>query len=473
MGLDNFCLTIPTYRPEKVVRTVLEYDAHFSKFGHEIPIYIFDDSAYNRTAANLSKIASQLQSPVWVIGKEEKKAFLEELASEMACSDSDLATLTKMLRPSFGGNRNHIVLYTFGQKFMAVDDDICPYGLVTPNLNRGIEDENLVIKGNPVSLNRVTPDKKEEDLIGAFLEVLGQPAGAVDGFLRGEYVRDPKAELYKNKSQVLAASESVFHLVPSKEDFSDAKIKMAETCLTGTDNLDSLDFAYFFLNDLSAQSLQDDGHVFVVSVYHPFVTKENWKNACGVSGYDNTEGLPAFFPTALRFENYAYRLWIQKEEYASAHIKAFQHHNRDAHERASLPSEIVNEEFANLLKDKLRASLGSIGPVNLAFDDDGKVTERETEAILSLGRKVYADVEERIRESDPHSGRYRQLIGFPRALRTEFMDFDADAFYQKAQQTIREEFNLIVESQKLWPRCLEAVRKMQAKKGLPLRRITA
>lgn len=473
MGLDNFCLTIPTYRPERVVQTVLDYNGHFSRFGHEIPIYVFDDSAYNRTAANLSRIASQLQSPVWVIGKEEKKSFLEELASEMACSDSDLAILTKMLRPSFGGNRNHIVLYTFGQKFMAVDDDICPYGLVTPNLNLGTEDKNLVIKGNPVSLKRVTPHKKEEDLIGAFLEVLGQPVGAVDGFLRGEYVQDPKAELYKNKSQVLAASESVFHLVPSREDFSNAKIKMAETCLTGTDNLDSLDFAYFFLNDPSAQRLQDDGHVFIVSVYHPFVTKENWKNACGVSGYDNTEGLPAFFPTTLRFENYAYRLWIQKEEYASAHIKAFQHHNRDAHERASLPSEIVNEEFANLLKDKLRLSLGEIGPVTLAFDYDGKVFREETDQILNLGKKVYGEVKDKISDSDPSSRRYEQLCSFAQELRTEFLGFDADAFYQKAQHTIREEFNLIVESQKLWPRCLEAVRKMQAKKRLPLRRITA
>ena len=248
---------------------------------------------------------------------------------------------------------------------------------------------------------------------------------------------------------------------------------MAETCLTGTDNLDSLDFAYFFLNDPSAQSLQDDGHVFIVSVYHPFVTKENWKNACGASGYDNTEGLPAFFPTKLRFENYAYRLWIQREGYASAHIKAFQHHDRNAHERASLPNEIVNEEFANLLKDKLRQSLSGIGPVTMSFDYDGTITDEETVPILSLGRKVCADVEERIRDSDQHSGRYRQLIRFAQELRTEFMNFDAAAFYQKAQQVIQEEFTYIAESQKLWPRCLEAVKNIQAGKGLPSHRIKA
>ncbi len=473
MGTDNFCLTIPTYRPERVIKTVLEYGAHFYKFGREVPIYIFDDSADNQAAANLSKRASRLQSPLFVVGREEKKVFLEELASEMDCSDSERVLLERMLRPSFGGNRNHIVLYTLGQRFMAVDDDICPYGLVAPNLNQGEEDGNLMIKGNPISLKKAAYHKKEEDLVSAFLEVLGQPVEAVDGFLRGEYVQDPKAELYKNKSQVLAASESVFHLVPQKKDFSKARIKMAETCLTGTDNLDSLDFAYFFLNDRLAQDLQDNGHVFVVSVYHPFVTKENWKNACGVSGYDNREGLPSFFPTTLRFENYAYRLWIQAKGYASAHVKAFQHHDREVHERASLASEIVNEEFANLLKDKLRTSLSSIGLVNLTFDYDGEVSRREISQILDLGKKVHGDIGRELRVSASDSLRERELATLARDLSAELENFEAERFFLKAQQRIREEYSLIRDSQRIWPRCLKAVRNIQSKKGLPLRRIKA
>ena len=215
MGLDRFCLTIPTYRPERVVQTVLDYDAHFSKFGHEIPIYVFDDSDHNLAAANLSRIFPQLHRPVLVVGRKEKQAFLEELAVEVNCSGQDRIILERMLRPSFGGNRNHILLYTLGQKFMAVDDDIRPYGLVTFDLNKRREDPNLVIKGSPISLKKVSPCKIEEDLVSAFLEVLGQTAGVVNGFLRGEYVQDPKADLYKNKSQILAASESVFHLVLS------------------------------------------------------------------------------------------------------------------------------------------------------------------------------------------------------------------------------------------------------------------
>ena len=54
---------------------------------------------------------------------------------------------------------------------------------------------------------------------------------------------------------------------------------------------------------------------------------------CGVAGYDNTFGLPPFFPTRLRFEDYIYRLWIQQEGIAAAHVDAAQNHIKNNYMR--------------------------------------------------------------------------------------------------------------------------------------------
>ena len=54
---------------------------------------------------------------------------------------------------------------------------------------------------------------------------------------------------------------------------------------------------------------------------------------CGVAGYDNTFGLPPFFPTRLRFEDYIYRLWVQQDGIAAAHVDAAQNHIRSNYMR--------------------------------------------------------------------------------------------------------------------------------------------
>ena len=53
--------------------------------------------------------------------------------------------------------------------------------------------------------------------------------------------------------------------------------------------------------------------VYVLVNFRPVLTKKNWRMDSGVAGYDNTFGLPPFFPTWLRFEDYIYRLWIQQD----------------------------------------------------------------------------------------------------------------------------------------------------------------
>ena len=47
-------------------------------------------------------------------------------------------------------------------------------------------------------------------------------------------------------------------------------------------------------------------------------------------------GLPPFFPTRLRFEDYIYRLWVQQDGVAAAHVDAAQTpHQKQLHAQSA------------------------------------------------------------------------------------------------------------------------------------------
>src|SRR5205823_6565498 len=112
------------------------------------------------------------------------------------------------------------------------------------------------------------------------------------------------------------------------------------------------------------------------------LTSKNWRMDCGVAGYDNTFGLPPFFPTRLRFEDYIYRLWIQQPAFASAHVDAAQNHTRSSYMRNPVSAEIFNEEVSNLLKRKIKASVSRVEEFGVSFDYDGEVTAEDAKFIL-------------------------------------------------------------------------------------------
>ena len=102
-----------------------------------------------------------------------------------------------------------------------------------------------------------------------------------------------------------------------------------------------------YLND-EQQSHSDLHHfndVYVLDNFRPVVTNKNWRIDCGVGGYDNRLGLPPFFPTRLRFEDYIYRLWIQQDGVVSAHTDAVQTHIKNNYMRNPLAMDVFNEEI--------------------------------------------------------------------------------------------------------------------------------
>ena len=102
---------------------------------------------------------------------------------------------------------------------------------------------------------------------------------------------------------------------------------------------------------------------------------------CGVAAYDNTFGLPPFFPTRLRFEDYIYRIWVQQDGVVSAHVDAAQHHTRSNYMRNPPAAEIFNKEVSNLIKRKVKDSVSRIHELGVSFDYDGTVTGEDAEEV--------------------------------------------------------------------------------------------
>ena len=147
-----------------------------------------------------------------------------------------------------------------------------------------------------------------------------------------------------------------------------------------------------FLDDdeeLDAEALNE---TYVLVNFRPCVTNKNWRMDCGVAGYDNSTGLPPFFPTRLRFEDYIYRLWIQQPNIAAAHVDSAQTHIKNNYMRNPLASEVFNEAICGLLKRKFRESLRRTDELSIAFDYDGAVTLQDTEEMLDSARALHARV---------------------------------------------------------------------------------
>jgi hypothetical protein len=151
--------------------------------------------------------------------------------------------------------------------------------------------------------------RKSFDILTSFLDVLGKPAGqAPDNYERGEVLVDTAMDLETNASKGVARENSLILQRGPLAD--DAVVKMAQTFRSGTNDIDAIDYVDMFLDDEQQTSLEDLNDLYVLVNFRPALTKKNWRMDCGVAGYDNTFGLPPFFPTRLRFEDYIYRLWV-------------------------------------------------------------------------------------------------------------------------------------------------------------------
>jgi hypothetical protein len=468
MQEKRLSFVIPTYRLREVGATVAHYDEHFWRNGHSVSIVVFDDSS----PANHEKYFSLLEgtathNELYYVGPKEKERFIGYLNQRLP--DKRLQGLVKSLfRPSYGGNRNYTLVYTLGELMVSADDDMRPYSLMEHS-PESLEPEEIC-RGRLHKSGENGYGRKSFDILTAFRDVLGKRAQEVpDNYDRGELIIDTAMDLETNATTGLSRGNSL--LMQRGNLPHDAVVKMGQTFRSGTADIDALDYIEMFLeNDgqVDPAALND---TYVLENFRPAVTKKNWRMDCGVAGYDNTFGLPPFFPTRLRCEDYIYRLWIQQDGIAAAHVDAAQNHCRSNYMRNPPASEILNEEVSNLLKRKIKASLSRLDELSIAFDYEGEVTEKDAQEILEKIRKLHARA---IQTADAATSaeRAEALRLFASSLYKAFYGFEPDFFQHNLLRIADDVVNVIKGSIELWPTLIEICYFQKGRAGLPQIRVS-
>jgi len=465
---DDLSFAIPTNRLRDVGETVEQYDEHFWRNGHSPQIIVFDDS----TPANQEKYFPLLEKTkthhdLYYVGPREKEQFLAYLNSRLR--DKRLESLIKSLfRPSYGGNRNYTLMHTLGGLMISSDDDMRPYSLVEYSPESLGDDE--VCRGRLHKAGENGYTRKSFDITAAFLDVLGKPANEVpDNYERGELLLDTSMDLETNASKGLAREHSL--MLQRGNVPENSRVKMAQTFRSGTNDIDAVDFLEMFLEDEEQTSLDTLNDLYVLVNFRPVVTRKNWRMDCGVAAYDNTFGLPPFFPTRLRFEDYIYRLWIQQDGLVAAHVDAAQHHLKSNYMRNPPAAEIFNEEVSNLLKRKIKSTVTHLDALTIGFDYDGEVTGEEAREILD---KIVVLHQRALKaaETARTPSRAEALRAFAASLEKAFYSFEPDFFQQNLLRIVDDVVGIIKASIQLWPTLVEIAYFEKRRNGLPKTRVS-
>jgi hypothetical protein len=467
MAQSDLTFVIPTVRMRDVGETVESYDEHFWRNGHSVRIMVFDDSS----PANQAKYFPLLEktrthNELYYVGPREKEEFIAYLNARLR--DPRLEGLVRNLfRPSYGGNRNCTLMYTLGGLMVSSDDDMRPYTLMedSPESLRAHE----VCRGRLHEAGTEHAVRKSFDILAAFKDVLGKPVSEIpENFERGELLVDTAMDLETNATKGLSVENSL--ILKDGRVQEDAIVKIAQTFRSGTNDIDAIDFVEMFLGDDDQVDPDAMSKLYVLVNFRPVVTSRNWRMDCGVAGYDNTLGLPPFFPTRLRFEDYIYRLWVQQDGVVAAHVDAAQYHTRSGYMRNPPAAEIFNEEVSNLLKRKIKESVTRLDELGVAFDYAGEVSDADAKAILDKIVRVHARAKEAVaRARAPERAEALRL--FAANLNKAFYGFEPDFFQQNLARIVDDVISVIKGSIELWPTLVEISYFQKDRHGLPQLRV--
>ncbi|MFH0948920.1 MAG: hypothetical protein V1802_00355 [Candidatus Aenigmatarchaeota archaeon] len=462
---------IPTCRLRDVGKAVELYDENFHNYGRKINIWVFDDSPVSvnkKYYTNLERTSTF--NEVYYIGPEEKSKFITYAIERTGITVADYI-IYRIFRPSYGGNRNFSLAYTLGRKFISSDDDMQPGGYVSKNGIALNEDE--VMKAKTISDLRKSR-WEDFDIAGSFLDILGKSPETM-GLQTGEYIEDPNYDVVtnsvKNIGNANKDSETILYLKPLVSPMEKTKIRLAQSFRTGTSDIDAVELLHLFL-DSNAADLVDLKSYFVITGQKPVVTAKNYRFDCGVSGYDNDPGLPPFFPTNLRFEDYSFRIWASRHpDVATAHVNSIQHHNRSTYMRPPLTSDVYNEIIANFLKRKIHGTIEKIDDFSFTYEYDGVIKQKEVTNILSQARAVDADIEKAMHKAK-NERKKEILIKMQYGIRELFKEYDHDMFLSGFSRHIDDQNYAIKDCMTYWDRILEISSWLAKSRKLPMRKVT-
>ena len=200
MREPDLYFVIPTYRLRDVGETVEHYDEHFWRNGHSPTIVVFDDSspaAQEKYYPSLEQ--TRTHAELFYVGPSEKEQFIGYLSRRLR--DKRLDGLVKNLfRPSYGGNRNHALMYTLGGLMVSSDDDMRPYALMAED--RESLNEGEMSRGRLYRAGRNGYVRKSFDILGSFLDVLGKGVAEVpDNYERGDVLVDTAMDTGDERNQ--------------------------------------------------------------------------------------------------------------------------------------------------------------------------------------------------------------------------------------------------------------------------------
>jgi hypothetical protein len=453
MKTADTIFAIPTYRLRDVAMTIEEYDANFWTNGHSVKMVVFDDSSL----ANHEKYYSKLEetrtvNELYYVGPQEKEQFLKFLNRKLR--DKKLESLVRTIfRPSYGGNRNFSLIYTLGTFLVSADDDMRPYALV--------ESSPESLKADEVSRGRLKKPgengyiDKSFDILTSFKDVLGKKVSELPGnFESGNLLIDTSMDLETNVTREFVTENSL--LLEDGPVPKNAVVKIAQSFRTGTNDIDALDYVEMYLHDEEQRQkdLHEINEVYVLENFRPVVTNKNWRIDCGVAGYDNRLGLPPFFPTRLRFEDYIYRLWIQQDGIVAAHTDAPQTHIKNNYMRSPLATDVFNEEICTLLKKKIRSSLLAVDDLSIRFEYEGEVNLQDSEEILQRITAVHTRILNAA-ASTKIPERKEALLLFAENLARSFYGFEPDFFQQNVSRIVDDVVSQIHATLEFWPTLVE------------------
>jgi hypothetical protein len=428
---------------------------------------VFDDSSPSNQEKYFPVLeGTRTHNPVFYVGPREKEQLLAYLNERL--HDVRFEGLVRNLfRPSYGGNRNCTLMYTLGGLMVSSDDDMRPFALMEDSPESLQVGE--VCRGRLHKAGREHVVRKSFDILAAFKDVLGKRVGEIpENYERGEVLVDTAMDLETNVSKGLSVENS---LMLERGTVADSAIvKIAQTFRSGTNDIDAMDFVDMFLADETQIDPDAVNDVYVLVNFRPVVTNRNWRMDCGVAGYDNTFGLPPFFPTRLRFEDYIYRLWIQQDGLVAAHVDAAQHHTRSGYMRNPPAAEIFNEEVSNLIKRKIKASVTGLDELSVAFDYNGDVSAADAHEVLDkivgLHTRALAGIS---RAGTPERADALRL--FAANLHKAFYGFEPDFFQQNLVRIVDDVISVIKGSIELWPTLVEISYFQKVRHGLPQVRV--
>src|SRR5262249_35809955 len=163
---------------------------------------------------------------------------------------------------------------------------------------------------------------------------------------------------------------------------------------------------------------------------------------------------PPFFPTRLRCEDYIYRLWVQQDGVAAAHVDAAQNHTKSNYMRNPPAAEIFNEEVSNLLKRKIKSTVSRLDDLSIAFDYEGEVSAADAHEVMEKITRLYGRALEAA-ETAPSPERAEALRLFAANLHKAFYGFEPDFFQQNLLRIVDDVVSVIKGSIELWPTLVE------------------